>query len=189
MIDTLPSTLSGLLRLAVQDCRHAESDGVLLDMVHWYNAATDLRGCSVCMAGAVLLYDVELDDDEELPMCINNCFELQECIDRSVRHKMLAINELRIGNVGAARRHLETALGKVLGSTREMFSIEQYAVIVALEEKYQGKFCMDKDHDYVDCMGSNDDEPEKCHLLSQNRDRLTWDEYLDMAAKLESVVL
>ena len=107
----LPNTLSGLLRVAVNDAKLCEADPKFqLNMSNWVEASyeDDSSGnpmqCHVCMAGAVLvqrsgvplgaLYGYVPDDDPG-----------------ETDRKMVAINDLRVGAVSRAYSHLHGCNG------------------------------------------------------------------------------
>lgn len=63
----LPSKLSALLRIAVEDAQKCEADPrYVLDMGSWHEAGIEEGRCSVCMAGAVMAQHLGADPSESL---------------------------------------------------------------------------------------------------------------------------
>lgn len=182
MKDTLPDTLSALLRLAVQDCIRAEAQGVTLDMRNWYERAADGGSCSVCMAGAVLLYDVELEGGEVLPQSLRMLEDLRRGVDRDVSDKMMAIDEIRVVEVYSALQELGVDI-----------TDEQDAVCTALEARWWTAFCRNDDCIHETPGAVCTEQLCTCHNtctgISTNSGRLSWDQYLEIAAELEGVGL
>lgn len=87
----LPNKPSDLLRLSVSDCKKVEKMKTRkLNMNTWH--VPDIRGCQVCMAGAVMDRTLKLDPKlEQSPY---------DCGDNYYR--LLAINNLRVGDIYSA---------------------------------------------------------------------------------------
>lgn len=115
----LPDTLSGLLRVAVEDAKKIElSDKYKLNMNYWHMPADTYEGekeedrgkCYVCMAGAVMAERLGASPDQEAwPDHIANG-------DESTHSKLLAIDLMRQGNFDSAAEELELAYPGVLYS-------------------------------------------------------------------------
>jgi hypothetical protein len=181
MKDTLPDKLSELLRLAVHDCIRAEAQGQQLDMRSWYQRGDS--GCTVCMAGAVLLYEVKLDPGEELPSNLRGISALRAGVAPSVVGKMLAINDLRVGDIFEALANLDDA----------PVTAEQIRVCSALESRWSERFCHNDDccHVVEDsfCVEDGCSCRNECDGLDLSSGRLGWDQYLEIADTLEGVGL
>lgn len=97
----LPDTLSGLLRVAVEDSIAIEdTPGYGLNMANWYKT----NGvCEVCMGGAVMIRSAGF-------VPAGNLFsydELRSGVEFTLRRKMLVINDMRGGSMETAFERLD----------------------------------------------------------------------------------
>ena len=88
-MSSLPTTLSGLLRAAVED---AQAVGAMpwyrLDMGQWHLPDKSGRGCSVCMAGAVMVQRLGARPADNVD---------PESYDAAARDGLVAIDYMRRG--------------------------------------------------------------------------------------------
>ena len=112
----LPDRPSELLRLAVNDLEKAErSPKYEIEMGHWHFPLDDDL-CTVCMAGAVMAFTLDVPHDEEYAV-------LSRSFDADTRGKLHALDDFRRGYVGDALR--------ILGmhdelTTEELFSLTHW---------------------------------------------------------------
>lgn len=96
----LPDRLSDLIRVALADLRKVEkSKRYVVDMTRWHANEENEEGalrCHVCLAGAVMAKTLGIRAD-----CNTNP-DLIDPFSRDVRKKLLALDEVRKGNVSAA---------------------------------------------------------------------------------------
>lgn len=101
----LPNKLSDLLELAVRDVQKCEAQPARfsLHMGNWHKPDAGKGVCVVCMAGAVMAQTIGIPDQAE-----RFVFEDRACEDDIEPHRraMSAINEMRIGLIGAAAAQL-----------------------------------------------------------------------------------
>jgi hypothetical protein len=126
----LPNKPSELIRLALKDLRSIEAKPDLynINMSEAYHKQLaryhPARGkCSVCAAGAVMAETLKIDPEIEV---------VPDNFDKDTRHKLSAINELRLGDIRFA---VETHLGLPYPS-----DIPSYINIPSYEREYPEKF-------------------------------------------------
>jgi hypothetical protein len=111
-VSKLPDTLSGLLRVAVEDAKKCEADPRYeLDMGVWHTPKDGADVCLVCMAGAVMAQRLEVAPTASLGLAD---------LDDGGEH-FFAINAMRSGYLEEAASMLrvewtseqETALGRL----------------------------------------------------------------------------
>lgn len=98
----LPDTLSGLLRLAVEDSKLSEQQGHELDMGTWCYKPEGGEKCIVCMAGAVMLQ--RLKPEYEVP----GEGHAPAMYSKDTRPKLHAINDMREGQFLSAYRQIHS---------------------------------------------------------------------------------
>lgn len=119
----LPDTLSGLLRVALDDLEKVEQmPDYTINMSVWHRPYNTLRGrgCSVCLAGSMLVTRGASKEDNITPHSLG--------LSRVDTEKLFGVNRLRMGDVCAAYRCLERAgvsqnrltLGQRLDLSREI---------------------------------------------------------------------
>lgn len=176
--------LSELLRLAVTDAKKMEGLKMIkvgdvgmrleLDMGSWfvleeYNPEEELDDlppvCSVCMAGAVFL--CEMDDKQRRDMVrryqVDGFVALEiDHLPDAVKYRMIAIDELRKGLISQAYDSLTEAME----NEYEEKDPEEEWLVHDMEEKWSEKY------------------PHGTH-----QGRLSWEEYEDLAKELEEAGL
>jgi len=99
----LPDTLSGLLRVAIDDARRCVEQGHVIDGNMWLMRRTNGK-CSVCLAGGVIIQTLSVPFDRTVTLSPGGLYSAEQ-IDRDTYHKLMALNYLRQGFIaGAARR-------------------------------------------------------------------------------------
>jgi hypothetical protein len=107
-MDRLPRLPSELIRLALADLAKCEAqpERFVIDMGRWHlptmSAAMGSMRCYVCLAGSVLAQTLGIADDVALD-CID------EVEDEHIRLRLLALNEFRVGDVGAGLHYFGLA--------------------------------------------------------------------------------
>ena len=95
MTKTLPDKPSDLAELALRDMRKAiKSPRYHIHMGGWH---IPNETCAVCAAGAVMAFTLGASHDEHI---------LPGCFSYLIKHKLLAIDCLRLGDVDRAFREL-----------------------------------------------------------------------------------
>ena len=98
----LPTKLSALLRIGVGDAKKIEhTAGYELDMHRWHTPPDDeVKVCSVCMAGAVMVFRLNANAEKELhPSDFGGP-------EGHTYFALTAIDSMRVGNFGGACRRL-----------------------------------------------------------------------------------
>ena len=107
--DTLPDTLSGLLRVAVKDCRKAaKTKNVKFDMGRWFDS--EGAGCYVCMAGAVMRGSLGVKTASVRAYNKKGHLLTPGSFRLPIGNKLRAINALRTGDVRQAALELAQSL-------------------------------------------------------------------------------
>lgn len=98
MTKTLPEKMSDLIRVALKDMALCEADPCYaIHMMDWHTPSKGV--CKVCLAGAVMAKTLEVSVEGRF---VPSYFK--ETPDN--RHKLYALNDLRIGDVEGAMRSM-----------------------------------------------------------------------------------
>lgn len=124
----LPDTLSGLLRIAVEDTIAIENTpGYKLEMSYWYT----MNGvCQVCMGGAVMLRSAAFVPPESL----DSYAMLKVAVPRTLHLKMLLIDDMRKGYMDSAVDRLGLKRSTRMNSAVDLAG----ALIVRSYDSYSG---------------------------------------------------
>jgi len=98
MKNLLPNRLSDCIDVALKDLDAAKKLGFKVDMSNWYtrNAET----CTVCLAGAVLAREFDLNVGEDVgPFTL---FQFNNLINHHDYLRLHSLNSLRVGDVDGA---------------------------------------------------------------------------------------
>lgn len=93
----LPKKLSDCILVALDDLTAAKKAGMVVDMSQWYTK-TSLGTCTVCLAGAVLAREFDLDEGE----CLFVPELSRQVVSRHDSKALLALNFVRSGNIAQA---------------------------------------------------------------------------------------
>lgn len=131
MKDILPSTLSGLIEVALKDLSAVErmKSKYVVNMGTWHAYADDTYGkCSVCLAGSVMAKTLKCAPEQSLAP-----YDLGSPVNK----KLQVINELREGNVLSAFKLLK-GIENIDGFTFEAVTgVEAYQEIIEYEDDPQ----------------------------------------------------
>jgi len=131
MADILPDTLGELVELALEDEAQAfESKDYRMEMDMWHqpgmDSKTDTHVCYVCFAGAVMAYELGIRPNEAAgPRCF---------IDRSVYRKLLALDEIRKGNIDYAYQNFHDLTWEQASEVFDTHQIPLYIDVCSYEE-------------------------------------------------------
>jgi hypothetical protein len=114
-VKVLPCKMSALIKIALKDIRKAEaSQKFIIDMDDWYRPDTELncmlhsqtvverhKVCVACAAGSVMAFSLGLGSDS------NSANADKLLHSESNGRQLMAINELRVGQVAEAAKELE----------------------------------------------------------------------------------
>jgi len=107
VVDTLPDTLSGLIRVALADFRKClASNDYVVDMREWHAPVEGDALCRVCLAGAVMAQTLQVPVEDEVSPTRFSLSESQWGRESQLENKLRAINSLRVGEVRTAARVL-----------------------------------------------------------------------------------
>ena len=99
-MNKLPDKPSELILVALHDLELCENDeNYKIEMYSWHDP--QLSRCAVCFAGAVMAKSLDADVSDRLTPG-GYCRD-----DQEIRHKLLALNEFRKGNVHSASYHID----------------------------------------------------------------------------------
>ena len=107
MKDTLPDKPSELIRVALADLRKVERSKKYVVYMGVYHEPDRGRGgkCFVCLAGAVMAKSLSAARDRPL---------FPEDFPKPVKHKLIAIDSLRIGHIRESMDYLGKRLPKTI---------------------------------------------------------------------------
>jgi len=105
-------SVSALIRLAVEDMRRVKAmpDRFEMDMTVWHAAPDpDIGGkCEVCMAGAVMVMTLKLDDSEDLL----GTDKFEKLFSAETSSMLRALNAFRVGDISYAFELLHDLLSE-----------------------------------------------------------------------------
>lgn len=117
-LPTLPSRLSDLIRVAVEDARLLEHDPrYKLDMNVWHEPFEEGR-CRVCMAGAVMVRQLSLPIDLMAYPSVGRFHPADE-------NRLHALNSIREGNVWQAWRKLNFVWQNLVWNSTENEAVDK----------------------------------------------------------------
>jgi len=98
MKNLLPKKLSDCIDVALKDLDDAKKLGFKVDMGRWYSRGE--KTCTVCLAGAVLAREFDLDEFEEVGP--TTLYDSDGLITEHDAERLHALNQLRGGNINEA---------------------------------------------------------------------------------------
>jgi len=130
MADSLPDTLGELVDIALKDEDQAfKNKDYRVDMDMWHQPGvdnkTDTQVCYVCLAGVVMAYELGIKPIEVArPLCF---------IDRAVYRKLLALDEIRKGNIDYAYKNFYDVSWETADKALETYQIPPFIEVTPYE--------------------------------------------------------